>query len=281
MVQEALGVMQNSKEKNLNFTEILSNKPDNVLTLDISSVKTLQIGYQAETLFLHKANDDKLTIKEYINGLSGTEYYAKVTANRFKTTIRYGRREAVNPATCIEIFLPDSYKGELLLSSQYGNIMTDADWDVERFVAETTEGSISLNTIVAPRIRLVSSISLIHIAKAQGFTDIHSVSGMIIADNIEGGAKLATSSSSIQATFTSLNNIVECETLNGDIQLILPENNGMKIDGISKRGKIFSDIEGLSIKEKPGKIQNITGILGQKPFQNIRISTINGNITLK
>lgn len=273
--------MQNSKEKNLNFTEILSNKPDNVLTLDVSSVKTLQIGYQAETLFLHKANDDKLTIKEYINGLSGTEYYAKVTANRFKTTIRYGRREAVNPATCIEIFLPDSYKGELLLSSQYGNIMTDADWDVERFVAETTEGSISLNTIVAPRIRLVSSISLIHIAKAQGFTDIHSVSGMIIADNIEGGAKLATSSSSIQATFTSLNNIVECETLNGDIQLILPENNGMKIDGISKRGKIFSDIEGLSITEKPGKIQNITGILGQKPFQNIRISTINGNITLK
>lgn len=281
MVQEALGVMQNSKEKNLNFTEILSNEPDNVLTLDVSSVKTLQIGYQAETLFLHKANDDKLTIKEYINGLSGTEYYAKVTANRFKTTIRYGRREAVNPATCIEIFLPDSYKGELLLSSQYGNIMTDADWDVERFVAETTEGSISLNTIVAPRIRLVSSISLIHIAKAQGFTDIHSVSGMIVADNIEGGAKLATSSSPIQATFTSLNNIVECETLNGDIQLILPENSGMKIDGISKRGKIFSDIEELSIKEKPGKIQNITGILGEKPFQNVRISTINGNITLK
>ena len=272
--------MQNSKEKNLNFMEILSKEPDNILTLDVSSVKTLQIGYQAETLFLHKANDDKLTIKEYINGLSGTEYYAKVTANRFKTTIRYGRREAVNPATCIEIFLPDSYKGELLLSSQYGNIMTDADWGVERFVAETTEGSISLNTIIAPRIRLVSSISLIHITKAVGFTDIHSVSGTIIADNIEGGAKLATSSSPIQATFTSLNNIVECETLNGNIQLILPENSGMKIDGISKRGKIFSNIEGLSIKEKPGNVQNITGILGEKPFQNVRISTINGNITL-
>ena len=142
--------MQNNKAKNLNFTEILSNEPDNILSLDVSSVKTLQIGYQAETLFLHKATDDTLTIKEYINGLTGSEYYAKVTANRFKTTIRYGRREAVNPATCIEIFLPDSYNGELLLSSQYGNIMTDADWKVERFAAETTEGSISLNTITAP-----------------------------------------------------------------------------------------------------------------------------------
>ena len=44
--------MQNNKAKNLNFTEILSNEPDNILSLDVSSVKTLQIGYQAETLFL-------------------------------------------------------------------------------------------------------------------------------------------------------------------------------------------------------------------------------------
>ena len=73
--------MQNNKAKNLNFTEILSNEPDNILSLDVSSVKTLQIGYQAETLFLHKATDDTLTIKEYINGLTGSEYYAKVTAN--------------------------------------------------------------------------------------------------------------------------------------------------------------------------------------------------------
>ena len=268
MAQEALGFMQNSKEKNLDFIEILSKEPDNILSLDVSSVKTLQIGYQAETLLLHKADDDTLTIKEYINGLSGSEYYAKVTANRFKTTIRYGRRETVNPATGIEIFLPDSFNGELLLSSQYGNIITDADWNVERFAAEPTDGSIPLSTITAPRIRLVSSISLIHITRAEGFTDIHSVSGTIIADCIEGGAKLATSSSPIQATFSSLNNIVECETLNGNIH------------GISKRGSIHSNIEGLSIKEKPGNVQNITGILGEKPFYNVRISTINGNISL-
>ena len=50
--------MQNSKEKNLDFIEILSKEPDNILSLDVSSVKTLQIGYQAETLLLHKADDD-------------------------------------------------------------------------------------------------------------------------------------------------------------------------------------------------------------------------------
>ena len=36
--------MQNSKEKNLDFIEILSKEPDNILSLDVSSVKTLQIG---------------------------------------------------------------------------------------------------------------------------------------------------------------------------------------------------------------------------------------------
>ena len=31
---------------------------------------------------------------------------------------------------------------------------------------------------------------------------------------------------------------------------------------------------------KLGNVQNITGILGEKPFYNVRISTINGNISL-
>lgn len=48
--------MQNNKTKNLNFTEILSNEPDNILSLDVSSVKTLQIGYQAENAFFTQGN---------------------------------------------------------------------------------------------------------------------------------------------------------------------------------------------------------------------------------
>ena len=35
--------MQNSKGKNLDFIEILSKEPDNILSLDVSSVKTLQM----------------------------------------------------------------------------------------------------------------------------------------------------------------------------------------------------------------------------------------------
>ena len=65
--------MQNSKEKNLDFIKILSKEPDNILSLDVSSVKTLQIGYQAETLLLHKADDDNITIKVYINGIYESE----------------------------------------------------------------------------------------------------------------------------------------------------------------------------------------------------------------
>ena len=255
--------------------------PDNETTLDISTVKSLQIGYHGETIFLYSTEDDSLIVKEYINGLSGSEYYAKVTANRFKATIRYGRREEVNQDTFVEVFLPKSWHGELQLSSQYGNIITEEDWTMERFAAETTEGAVVFRTISAPRIRITTSVGPVQGDHTVGFTDIHTVSGPISIKSIDGGAKLETSSSHIYAAFQSLNNIIECITLNGNIDLTLPSDAGMKVDGISKRGEILTDIDGLEIKTKPGNIKNILGILGEKPFQNVRLSSINGTICLR
>lgn len=256
-----------------------ASEPDNIITLDISSVKVLQIGYQAETLFLRRSEEDSLIIKEYI-GLNAFEYLAKVTSNRFKTTIRHGRREEVNTNTYVEIFLPKNWSGEFSLSTQYGGIQTETDWIFDRFTAESSEGTIHLKSITAPRIRVTTSVSPIQIEHAQGFTDIHSVSGAILANRIDGGAKLETSSAPIFAAFQSLNNIVECNTLNGNIELALPKDTGMKIDGTSKRGDIRSEIEALEIKTKPGNVKVITGILGEKPYQNVRINTINGDISL-
>ena len=261
-------------------TGMNNQTPDNVITLDISTVKTLQIGYQAETLFLSHAEDEQLTIKEYI-GYTAYEYLGKVNANRFKTTIRYGRREGVNTKSYVEIFLPKSWHGELQLSSQYGNIITEEDWTMERFAAETTEGAVVFRTISAPRIRITTSVGPVQGDHTVGFTDIHTVSGPISIKSIDGGAKLETSSSHIYAAFHSLNNIIECITLNGNIDLTLPSDAGMKVDGISKRGEILTDIDGLEIKTKPGNIKNILGILGEKPFQNVRLSSINGTICLR
>ncbi len=253
--------------------------PDNVVSLDLSMVNTLQIGYQAETLYLKKAEDDKLTIKEYI-GLEGSEFFAKVSSNRVKTTIRYGRRDSVNTESCVEIYLPEDFSGELQLSTQYGEIMTEDDWEFARFAAETSEGKISMKTLKCPRIRLATSSAPIHVDHTIGFTDLHSVSGDIKAECVDGGARLNTSDSSIDVCFSSVDNLVECETLNGKINLVLPKENGLIIEGISKTGEIDSSIPELSIKVKPGNVKHITGSIGEKPFNNFRISSINGDIIL-
>lgn len=257
------------------------NEADNIFSMDISTVKNLQIGYHGETIFLYKSKDNNFVLKEYIGGLSGSEYYAKVTANRIKTTIRYGRREEVNRCTYVNVYLPENWHGELQLSSQYGDIISNEEWFFDRFAAETMEGSITLKRITAPRIRMSCPVGNIHFEKAEGFVDLHSVSGNITAEAIAGGAKLETSGGSITATFTSLNNIVECNTLNGPVNLILPKNSGLRMDGISKTGTITSEIAGLDVQIKPGNKQCISGIIGEKPFQNVRISTINGNVCLR
>ena len=209
------------KNEQIITPQLAQTTPDNTLEMDISSVKSLQIGYHAETIFLHKTEGKSLILKEYIGGLSGSEYYAKVSANRIKTTIRYGRREEVNHNTYVEVFLPESWHGELSLSSQYGHITTEDDWIFDRFAAETGEGAVTLKTITSPRIRISTPASPIQIDHSIGFTDLHSVSGNIIAKQIDGGAKLETSSSIIYAAFSSLNNIVECNTLNGNIEVLI------------------------------------------------------------
>lgn len=262
----------------MQFTQ---TEPDNIVTLDISSVKNLQIGYQAETIFLKPAEEEHLVIKEYINGLSGTEYYAKVSANRFKTTVRYGRREEVNTSTFVEVFLPATWHGELTLSSLYGCITTEENWTLERLDIQANEGSVLLKDIKAPRIRIATAVSPVFIDNAEGFTDIHTVSGIIQAGKITGGAKLATSDAPIVASFGPLNNIIETTTINGTTNLILPKEGGIKVDGVSKRGNITSEVEGLEVKVKPGNVTVVTGTLREKPYQNVKLSSINGDIILR
>ena len=265
----------------MNNSLLSQTEPDNIISMDISSMKNLQIGYQAETIYLKASEDNCLVIREYINGLSGTEYYAKISANRFKTTIRYGRREEVNRKTYAEVFLPKSWHGELNLSSLYGNILTEEDWVLERLDIQANEGAVSLKTIQAPRIRISTATSPVQVEKAVGFLDVHTVSGPIHIDSIAGGAKLATSNAPIVASFESLNNIIECTTLNGITSLVLPKESGIKVDGVSKRGRISSEIEGLEIKIKPGNVSCVTGIIGEEPWQNVRLSSINGDIYLR
>lgn len=260
--------------------DLSGRTPDNIITLDIAPVKTLQIGYHAENILLYHAEDDQFTLKEYI-GYTAYEYLGKITSNRFKTTIRYGRREEVSHDTYVEIFLPADWHGELLLYTQYGYITCRETLELERFAAETSEGTITLKEIKAPRIRLASSSNSVTLEKGKGFVDVHTTSGDIHVISIEGGARLETSTGQIKANFESLNNVVECNSLHGHMELTFAEACNISVDGISKTGEISSDIENITIRMKPGNVKNVVGMRGHKPFQNVRLTNINGNIVLK
>ncbi len=260
--------------------DLSNRKPDNIITLDIASVKNLQIGYHAENILLYFSEDDQFILKEYI-GYTAYEYLGKITANRFKTTIRYGRREEVNTDTYVEIFLPRSWHGEFQVYTQYGYITCQETLELERFAAETSEGTITIKEIKAPRIRLASSSNSVTLEKGLGFVDVHTTSGNIDVISVEGGARLETSTGQIKATFESLNNVVECNSLSGNMDLTFAEACNISVDGISKRGEIQSDIENVTIRMKPGNVKNVVGMRGKKPFQNVRLTSINGNIVLK
>ncbi|MBR5047677.1 MAG: DUF4097 family beta strand repeat protein, partial [Eubacterium sp.] len=200
------------------LTDLSERTPDNIISLDITSVKTLQIGYHAENILVYFAEDDTFTLKEYI-GYTAYEYLGKITSNRFKTTIRYGRREEVNHDSYVEVFLPRNWHGELSLYTQYGYISCQDTLEFDSFAAETSDGALTLKEIIAPRIRLASSNNSVTVEKAKGFVDVHTTSGDIRISSIEGGARLETSTGQIKAAFLSLNNVVECNSPNGNMDL--------------------------------------------------------------
>ena len=126
-----------------------------------------------------------------------------------------------------------------------------------------------------------SSSNSVTLEKGKGFADIHTTSGNIDVISVEGGARLETSTGQIKADFESLNNVVECNSLSGDMELTFSDACNINVEGITKTGEIRSDIENITIRMKPGNVKNVAGIKGEKPFQNVRLTSINGNIILK
>ena len=55
----------------------------------------------------------------------------------------------------------------------------------------------------------------------------------------------------------------------------------MNVEAVSKRGEIQTELEGITMKMKPGNVRTASGVLGTKPFQNVRLSSINGNIFIQ
>ncbi len=73
---------------------------------------------------------------------------------------------------------------------------------------------------------------------------------------------------------------IDIESRRGDIELVLPRESGFQVIANTRNGDIETDFEGLSVEERGGGDESLTGSAGD-PRTSIRLNTSHGNITIR
>jgi hypothetical protein len=136
-------------------------------------------------------------------------------------------------------------------------------------------------TLHVPAGARIDKINLVNGSfKVQGLTgevNASLVNGKIQASDLTGTADLATVNGSIDASYTSLNNVreVKLKSVNGSINLVLPQSPNAEIDASTMNGGITTDFP-LQVKGHwVGK--NMSGTLGSGGV-HIELNNVNGSI---
>jgi len=115
------------------------------------------------------------------------------------------------------------------------------------------------------------------VQKISGEVNADLVNGKIRASDLEGTADMATVNGTLDADYTSLNNVksIELKSVNGAVNLLLPQSPNADVSASVVNGSISTDFP-LTVKGRfVGK--SVSGTLGSGGVQ-IKLENVNGSI---
>lgn len=146
-------------------------------------------------------------------------------------------------------------------------------------------GSVEYTIMVPPQTRL-SSIDLVNgslnIEGVQGKMNIDLVNGDIVAEGLISDSEINSVNGSIKVTYKSLSeNLrdISIDTVNGRIELNLPESINADVDIETMNGSIRNDF-GLSVDKNMFSGRNLHGTIGSGDVR-INIESVNGGVKLR
>jgi len=136
-------------------------------------------------------------------------------------------------------------------------------------------------TLHVPQNARIDKIDLVNgaltVQKLSGEIKANLVNGKLRASDLAGSADLATVNGTVEANYTSLNNVrdIKLESVNGSVDLLLPQSPNAEVEASTVNGGISTDFP-LTIKGHwIGK--NMSGTLGNGGV-HIELSNVNGHI---
>lgn len=153
------------------------------------------------------------------------------------------------------------------------------------FGGEKQEGSVEyrLKIPFGAQLKEIRSVNgAIHVRGVYGAVDLSTVNGAVGAEGLQGSARISTVNGRLSARFTSLAKAkdVEMKTVNGAVELVLPESADVALAARTVNGGIDSEIEGLGeVEAKPGS-HRLEGQIGEGKVK-IELRAVNGGIRIR
>lgn len=247
----------------------------NKQTISLESISSIDIGYVSENVTLCYAEDENITICEYMSK-DEPSLYADIQKNGAELLIKSGRRTGmIFLHSYIIVHLPASWNGSLAVSTVSGSVKSGADWTFSTFNAKSTSGKIQLHSVIASLIRLSSTSGSVTIDKAVGYIEASSGSGSVKVECADGGGVFKTVSGGVRVNFENLRGHVTATTTTGGIRLGLPANASFELNAKCTTGAIHTGFDSSLIYNNRNKAK---GFIGQAPFYNVTANTTTGSI---
>ncbi|HWQ40891.1 MAG TPA: DUF4097 family beta strand repeat-containing protein [Desulfosporosinus sp.] len=267
----------------------------NTLTFNIGDFQSLRLDYDADNIHVLESDNDKVTLKEYMNE-DQKSYYARTSTQSGELLITEGDRPRRSSfESYIEIYIPRDYTNSLSLHSTSGTIEAEIPLNLSgNLSVDTTSGAIDVSNTKASNIKITSTngnlsfenidADAIEIQTTNATTSINQASGVIsyqskdgnlTASGINGsGSFNASGEGSIDVSFTDATGNISAYSKNGNLTLGLPSQLAFKFSATTKEGSIDTSFaDQLAVTDNTA-----AGTVGSSPEIFIEPETRNGDI---
>lgn len=246
---------------------VSGSKLVNTQTLSLNEITTLSIEYSFFDVTFYPSETNELVIMEYMNYTPSKNELAQITRSSNTLTIKTGRKDNFSTTILpgnnkVDIYLPASFNGSIKTATSSGNISSDLDLNLDKFILASSSGNISFGAITTKNIIIATT------------------SGNVNVDTLSGGGNIVTTSGNITLNLSdnldSLINNIGLTASSGNINLNVPSNLSFNFKGKTSSGNIQTSFDKELTYNK--QRNNATGTVGSKPSIDVEITATSGNV---
>jgi lia operon protein LiaG len=252
-----------------------------------------EINVQTSSIDVFIGNSEASSIEMYLHGSvhsSRSEAIPKLTVELSGdtldiTTERENGQHFVlgfySDEVVLEIRVPEQYRNRLVVRTSSGDVDI-IDQNLSELSVDTSSGDIQLRSIKAATISLESSSGDQEAESIQAEnSELTSTSGDVWVRDLQGGARVKSSSGEITIRYFEFNADMEVRSSSGDVKLYLTEAAQFRLEAKASSGDIRCEFP-VSLAGGNGEMSRniVVGMVGDGIHQ-VAVQTSSGDITIR